>query len=60
MKLRKVLFLSADQWRAECLSVLGHPLARTPNLDALASGRRAVPPPLCRDRALRSRAHLDC
>ena len=37
MKLRKVLFLSADQWRGECLSILGHPLARTPNLDALAS-----------------------
>jgi arylsulfatase A-like enzyme len=36
MKLRKVLFLSADQWRAEALSILGHPLARTPNLDALA------------------------
>jgi arylsulfatase A-like enzyme len=36
MKLRKVLFLSADQWRAECLSLLGHPLARTPHLDALA------------------------
>jgi arylsulfatase A-like enzyme len=36
MKLRKVLFLTADQWRGECLSVLGHPLARTPNLDTLA------------------------
>ena len=36
MKLRKVLFLSADQWRAEALSLLGHPLARTPHLDALA------------------------
>ncbi len=36
MKLRKVLFLSADQWRGECLSALGHPLALTPHLDALA------------------------
>ena len=33
---RKVLFLSADQWRGECLSVLGHPVVKTPHLDALA------------------------
>jgi arylsulfatase A-like enzyme len=31
-----VLFITADQWRAECLSVLGHPTVRTPTLDALA------------------------
>jgi arylsulfatase A-like enzyme len=31
-----ILFITADQWRAECLSVLGHPVVRTPNLDALA------------------------
>jgi arylsulfatase A-like enzyme len=31
-----VLFITADQWRAECLSVRNHPLVRTPNLDALA------------------------
>lgn len=31
-----VLFITADQWRAECLSELGHPLVKTPNLDALA------------------------
>lgn len=31
-----ILFITADQWRAECLSVLGHPIVRTPNLDALA------------------------
>ena len=31
-----VLFITADQWRAECLSVLGHPVVRTPNLDGLA------------------------
>jgi arylsulfatase A-like enzyme len=36
MSLRKVLFLSADQWRGECLSALGHPVVRTPHLDALA------------------------
>ena len=31
-----ILFITADQWRAECLSVLGHPTVRTPNLDHLA------------------------
>jgi arylsulfatase A-like enzyme len=31
-----VLFITADQWRGECLSALGHPSVRTPNLDALA------------------------
>ncbi len=31
-----ILFITADQWRAECLSVLGHPVVHTPNLDALA------------------------
>lgn len=36
--LRKVLFISADQWRGDCLSALGHPCLRTPHLDALAAG----------------------
>jgi arylsulfatase A-like enzyme len=31
-----ILFITADQWRAECLSCLGHPNVRTPTLDALA------------------------
>lgn len=31
-----VLFITADQWRAECLSALGHPIVKTPHLDALA------------------------
>ena len=35
--MRKVLFISADQWRWECLSALGHTVVRTPNLDALAA-----------------------
>ena len=35
---RKVLFISADQWRGECLSALGHPVVKTPHLDALAAG----------------------
>ncbi|MBX9670983.1 MAG: sulfatase-like hydrolase/transferase [Candidatus Obscuribacterales bacterium] len=33
---RNVLFISADQWRFECLSAMGHPFVQTPNLDALA------------------------
>lgn len=33
---RKILLISADQWRAECLSAMGHPLVKTPHLDALA------------------------
>ena len=32
-----VLFITADQWRGECLSTLGHPCLRTPVLDALAA-----------------------
>ncbi|MBV9993098.1 MAG: alkaline phosphatase family protein [Alphaproteobacteria bacterium] len=31
-----VLFITADQWRGECLSALGHPMVKTPHLDALA------------------------
>ncbi len=31
-----VLFITADQWRSECLSALGHPCLKTPNLDRLA------------------------
>ena len=32
-----VLFITADQWRGDCLSALRHPIVRTPNLDALAA-----------------------
>jgi arylsulfatase A-like enzyme len=32
-----VLMITADQWRGDSLSLLGHPCARTPNLDALAA-----------------------
>lgn len=32
-----VLLITADQWRGDCLSAVGHPLARTPNLDRLAA-----------------------
>ena len=31
-----VLLITADQWRGDCLSALGHPLVSTPNLDKLA------------------------
>src|SRR5579872_7479665 len=33
---RNVLLITLDQWRAECLSILGHPCLKTPHLDALA------------------------
>ncbi len=32
-----VLLITIDQWRADSLGCAGHPLARTPNLDALAA-----------------------
>ena len=32
-----VLFVTADQWRGDCLSCVGHPAVRTPNLDRLAA-----------------------
>jgi arylsulfatase A-like enzyme len=31
-----LLLITADQWRADCLSAEGHPVVRTPHLDALA------------------------
>jgi len=31
-----ILFITADQWRGECLSALGHAVVKTPNLDTLA------------------------
>ena len=31
-----ILFITADQWRGDCLSLLGHRV-QTPNLDALAA-----------------------
>lgn len=35
--MRNVLFITADQWRGDCLGVAGHPCLQTPNLDALAA-----------------------
>ncbi len=37
MKKRNVLFILADQFRADCLGAAGNPLIHTPNLDALAA-----------------------
>ncbi len=34
---RNVLFVTVDQWRADCLSAAGHPVVSTPSLDALAA-----------------------
>ncbi|MGO1118984.1 alkaline phosphatase family protein [Rhodovibrionaceae bacterium A322] len=31
-----VLLITADQWRADCLSIAGHPMVKTPHTDALA------------------------
>ena len=33
---KNILFITADQWRGDCLSALDHPVVKTPNLDALA------------------------
>lgn len=35
-KRRNILFITADQWRADCLSTRGHAVVKTPTLDALA------------------------
>ena len=35
--LANVLFITADQWRGDTLSAVGHPCIRTPALDALAA-----------------------
>jgi arylsulfatase A-like enzyme len=37
MERPNVLFITVDQWRAECLSCAGHPVVETPNLDRLAA-----------------------
>ncbi|MHA7772322.1 sulfatase-like hydrolase/transferase [Roseibium sp. M-1] len=31
-----VLLITADQWRGDCLGTVGHPVVKTPNLDAFA------------------------
>lgn len=36
-KYKKILFIVADQMRADCMSSEGHPCVKTPNLDQLAA-----------------------
>ncbi len=36
-KSMNILFITADQWRGDCLSSGGHPCVKTPNLDRLAA-----------------------
>lgn len=33
-----ILFITADQWRGDCLGLAGHEMVKTPHLDALAAG----------------------
>ena len=47
-----VLWIQADQMRADCAGFMGHPLVQTPNLDALASrgmvfGNAFAQSPIC-------------
>jgi arylsulfatase A-like enzyme len=44
---KNVLLLMTDEYRAGCFSFLGHPLARTPNLDRLAKGGVVFDHALC-------------
>ncbi|WP_420414705.1 sulfatase-like hydrolase/transferase [Roseibium sp.] len=32
-----ILLITADQWRGDCLGTVGHPVVKTPNLDAFAA-----------------------
>lgn len=32
-----ILLVTADQWRADCLGIAGHPVVKTPNIDRLAA-----------------------
>ena len=36
-----ILFITADQWRGDSLGYAGHPLVKTPHLDALAADATA-------------------
>ena len=33
-----ILLIMTDQQRADCLSIAGHPVLQTPNLDTIAAG----------------------
>ncbi len=32
---KNILFITADQWRGDCISALGHPHVKTPHIDSL-------------------------
>ena len=53
-----VLFITVDQWRGDCLSAVGHPVVRTPNLDRLAASGALVHQPLGPGRAVRAEPGL--
>ncbi len=42
-----VLLITADQWRGDCLGIAGHPVVRTPNIDALAKDAVYFPRHFC-------------
>ncbi len=51
-KIKNILFIMADQLRADYLSCYGHPTLKTPNIDALAArgvrfSRAYVQAPVC-------------
>ena len=50
-----VLFITLDQFRGDCLGAGGHPLVRTPALDALAAAGSAAGQPLQPGCAVRTR-----
>ena len=52
-----VLLICADQWRGDCMSALGHPNVRTPNLDALTPRACCFPQPFRPVHAVRPVAH---
>ena len=35
--MKRILLITADQLRADCLACMGHPIVKTPNIDALAA-----------------------
>ena len=49
-----VLFVTADQFRGDCLSAAGHPVVRTPEPRPARRRRRLVPPPLRQRGAVRA------
>jgi arylsulfatase A-like enzyme len=42
LKRPNILLITADQWRGDCLGVVGHPTVRTPHLDRFARDEATV------------------